>query len=129
MPRAATTLDTFNAIAEPKRRKVLDILADGERPVNDLVSLLGWRQPQVSKHLSVLRQVGLVDVRRDGRQQVYKLNAGGLKPIHDWVKTYERFWSQQLQRIKATAEARAKAARQKDADDKTADKPRGDSDN
>jgi DNA-binding transcriptional ArsR family regulator len=108
MARAATTLDPFNAIAEPKRRRVLDILAGGEHPVNDLVSLLGWRQPQVSKHLGVLRQVGLVDVRRDGRQQFYKLNAGSLKPIHDWVKTYERFWTGQLQRIKAAAEAKAK---------------------
>jgi DNA-binding transcriptional ArsR family regulator len=108
MARTATILDSFNAIAEPKRRRVLDILADGEHPVNDLVSLLGWRQPQVSKHLGVLRQVGLVDVRRDGRQQFYKLNAGQLKPVHDWVKTYERFWTDQLQRIKAAAEAKVK---------------------
>lgn len=112
MARAATTLDPFNAIAEPKRRQVLDLLVGGERAVNELVGELGWRQPQVSKHLGVLRQVGLVDVRRDGRQQVYKLNAGGLKPIHDWVKTYERFWGDQLQRIKAAAEAKAASANQ-----------------
>jgi DNA-binding transcriptional ArsR family regulator len=108
MARARTTLDPFNAIAEPKRRRVLDLLADGERPVNDIVAALGWAQPQVSKHLWVLRQVGLVDVRRDGRHQMYKLNAGKLKPIHDWVKTYERFWKAHLQQIKALAEAKAK---------------------
>jgi DNA-binding transcriptional ArsR family regulator len=108
MARAATTLDSFNAIAEPKRRRVLDVLADGERPVNYIVETLGWRQPQVSKHLGVLRQVGLVDVRREGRQQMYKLNADQLKPIHDWVKTYERFWEHHLDRIKAVAEAKAK---------------------
>jgi DNA-binding transcriptional ArsR family regulator len=108
MARAATTLDSFNAIAEPKRRQVLDVLAAGERPVNFIVETLGWRQPQVSKHLGVLRQVGLVDVRREGRQQMYKLNADQLKPIHDWVKTYERFWEHHLDRIKAVAEAKAK---------------------
>lgn len=108
MARAPTTLDPFNAIAEPKRRRVLDILGDGEWPVNDIVSTLGWPQPQVSKHLGVLRQVGLVDVRRDGRRQIYKLNAGRLKPVHDWVKTYERFWTGHLQRIKDAAEAKAK---------------------
>jgi len=110
MARAATTLDPFNAIAEPKRRQVLDILIGGERPVNDLVGLLGWRQPQVSKHLGVLRQVGLVNVRREGRQQVYALSAEGLKPIHDWVKMYERFWDHQLKRIKAVAEEKAASA-------------------
>ncbi len=111
MPRAATTLDPFNAVAEPKRRQVLDLLADREWPVNDLVSTLGWPQPQVSKHLGVLKQVGLVNVRRNGRQQMYTLNAGQLRPIHDWVRTFERFWTHQLQRIKAIAEAKAKEAR------------------
>ena len=76
--------------------------------MNEIVSTLGWPQPQVSKHLGVLRQVGLVDVRRDGRRQIYKLNAGRLKPVHDWVKTYERFWTGHLQRIKDAAEAKAK---------------------
>src|SRR5271168_4088842 len=109
MARAPTTLDPFNAVAEPKRRQVLDLLMDGECPVNDIVLKLGWPQPQVSKHLGVLRQVGLVNVRRAGRQQFYKLNAGRLKPIHDWVKTYERFWGHHLQGIKAAAEARARA--------------------
>jgi DNA-binding transcriptional ArsR family regulator len=110
MARAATTLDPFNAVAEPKRRQVLDLLGDREWPVNDLVSTLGWPQPQVSKHLGVLRQVGLVNARRDGRKQMYTVNAGQLKPIHDWVRTFERFWNHQLQRIKAVAEAKAKAA-------------------
>jgi len=108
MARAPTTTDPFNAIAEPKRRKVLDFLARGECAVNDLVVALRWPQPQVSKHLGVLREVGLVNVRRQGRQQMYTLNADGLKPIHDWVKTYERFWSHHLSRIKAAAEAKAK---------------------
>lgn len=108
MARAPTTLDPFNAVAEPKRRQVLDVLSRGELPVNDLVGILGWHQPQVSKHLGVLRQVGLVDVRRDGRRQFYTLNAGRLRPIHDWVKTFEKFWSQHLQAIKALAEAKAK---------------------
>jgi DNA-binding transcriptional ArsR family regulator len=108
MARAPTTLDPFNAIAEPKRREVLDLLIGGEMPVNGIVKTLGWPQPQVSKHLGVLRQVGLVDVRRSGRQQLYKLNAGQLKPIHDWVRTFERFWTHHLQRIKAVAEAKAK---------------------
>jgi DNA-binding transcriptional ArsR family regulator len=107
MARAATTLDSFNAIAEPKRRRVLDLLCDGEQQVNDLVHVLGWPQPQVSKHLGVLRRVGLVDVRRDGRRQIYKLNAARLKPVHDWVKSYERFWTQHLNRIKQIAEAKA----------------------
>src|SRR5690348_6007935 len=104
MARAATTLDSFNAVAEPKRRRMLDVLTQGEMPVNDLVARLGWTQPQVSKHLGVLREVGLVDVRRDGRQKLYKLNARNLRPIHEWVKTYERFWSRHLHNIKAAAE-------------------------
>lgn len=104
MPRARTTFDSFNAIAEPKRRQVLDVLANGERPVNDLVRSLGWPQPQVSKHLGVLKKVGLVRERRKGRQRLYKINAEQLKPIHDWVKNYERFWQHQLERIKIRAE-------------------------
>src|SRR5882672_9044319 len=107
MPRAPTTFDSFNAIAEPKRRQVLDMLAQGERPVNELVRSLGWPQPQVSKHLGVLRKVGLVSERREGRQRVYRLNGERLKPIHEWVKSYERFWKHQLERIKARAEQRA----------------------
>jgi DNA-binding transcriptional ArsR family regulator len=91
--RAATTTDAFNAVAEPRRRQILDILAGGERPVNALVRLLGLSQPQVSKHLRVLREVGLVDVRDEGRQRIYRLNGQSLKPIFDWVKRYERTWS------------------------------------
>jgi DNA-binding transcriptional ArsR family regulator len=93
VPRAATTTDAFNAVAEPRRRQILDLLAAGERPVNELVELLGIPQPQVSKHLRVLREVGVVQVREDGRQRLYRLNAQGLRPIHDWVKDYERLWS------------------------------------
>ena len=93
MARAATTSDAFNAVAEPRRRQILDALAAGERPVNDLVGLLGVAQPQVSKHLRVLRDVGLVDVRGEGRRRIYRLNGKSLKPIHDWVKNYERSWA------------------------------------
>jgi DNA-binding transcriptional ArsR family regulator len=99
MARSATTADVFNAIAEPWRRQILDQLASGERPVNDLVRLLGLTQPQVSKHLNVLRQVGLVDVREAGRQRMYRLNGQSLKPIHDWVRNYERSWSQAFDRM------------------------------
>jgi DNA-binding transcriptional ArsR family regulator len=96
MPRAATTTDAFNAIAEPRRRQILDLLTRGERPVNDLVDQLGLAQPQVSKHLRVLREVGVVDVRADGRQRLYRLNGPALKPIHDWVKSYEQLWSERF---------------------------------
>ncbi|EOD67050.1 ArsR/SmtB family transcription factor [Amycolatopsis vancoresmycina] len=99
MARAATTADTFNAVAEPRRRQILDVLMDGERPVGDLVDLLGLAQPQVSKHLRVLREVGAVDVRGDGRQRLYRLNGAALKPIHDWVKRYERTWSERFARM------------------------------
>ena len=99
MARAATTTDAFNAVAEPRRRQILDVLAGGERPVNDLVMLLGLAQPLVSKHLRVLREVGLVDVRDDGRQRLYRLNGHALKPIHDWVKNYEWSWSQRFDRL------------------------------
>ena len=90
MARAATTADAFNAVAEPRRRQILESLAGGERPVNDLVRALGLAQPQVSKHLRVLREVGAVDVRDEGRQRLYRLNGQALKPIHDWVQSYER---------------------------------------
>jgi DNA-binding transcriptional ArsR family regulator len=96
MARAATTTDAFNAVAEPRRRQILDLLAEGERPVNDLVGLLGLAQPQVSKHLRVLREVGVVEVREEGRQRLYRLNGQALKPIHDWVKNYERLWSERF---------------------------------
>ena len=101
MARAATTTDAFNAVAEPRRRQILDILAGGERPVNDLVTLLGLTQPLVSKHLRVLREVGLVNVRDLGRQRMYRLNGNPLKPIHDWVRAYEQSWSQRFDQLDA----------------------------
>jgi DNA-binding transcriptional ArsR family regulator len=104
MARAATTADAFNAVAEPRRREILDVLADRERPVNDLVRLLGLAQPQVSKHLRVLRAVGAVDVRDEGRQRLYRLNGHALKPIHDWVKNYERSWSERFEQLDAVLE-------------------------
>ena len=96
MARSTTTSDAFNAVAEPRRRQILDLLAGGERPVNDVVESLGLTQPQVSKHLRVLKEVGLVSVRGLGRQRLYRLNAAPLKPIYDWVKSFERFWDERL---------------------------------
>jgi len=101
MARAATTADAFNAVAEPRRRQILDALAGGERPVNDLVELLGVAQPLVSKHLRVLREVGLVEVRDAGRQRLYRLNAAPLKPIHDWVQNYQDLWTERFSRLDA----------------------------
>jgi DNA-binding transcriptional ArsR family regulator len=109
MPRAATTADAFNAVAEPRRRQILDVLAGGERPVNDLVRALGLAQPQVSKHLRVLREVGAVDVRGEGRQRLYRLNGHALKPIHDWVKTYEQSWSERFDQLDVVLEELKKA--------------------
>jgi DNA-binding transcriptional ArsR family regulator len=108
MAPSLTSLDCFSAIAEPKRRQMLDLLGGGERPVNDLVRSLGWPQPQVSKHLGVLKKVGLVSERRVGRQRVYRMNGEMLKPVHEWVKTFEHFWRHQLESIKARAEAKAR---------------------
>jgi DNA-binding transcriptional ArsR family regulator len=102
--RAATTADAFNAVAEPRRRQILDVLTGGELPVNDLVRQLGLTQPQVSKHLRVLREVGAVDVRDEGRQRLYRLNGHALKPIHDWVKNYERSWSERFDRLDVVLE-------------------------
>jgi DNA-binding transcriptional ArsR family regulator len=108
MARSATTSDAFNAVAEPRRRQILDLLTRGEQPVNDVVESLGMAQPQVSKHLRVLREVGLVSVRGSGRQRLYRLNGERLKPIYDWVQTFERYWEHQLDRIKEQAERKAK---------------------
>jgi DNA-binding transcriptional ArsR family regulator len=102
--RAATTADAFNAVAEPRRRQILDALAGGERPVNELVRVLGLAQPQVSKHLRVLREVGAVDVREDGRQRLYRLNGRALKPIHEWVKSYEQTWSERFDELDVVRE-------------------------
>jgi DNA-binding transcriptional ArsR family regulator len=111
--RAATTADAFNAIAEPRRRQILDALAGGERPVNDLVQRLGLAQPQVSKHLRVLREVGAVEVRDQGRQRLYRLNGHALKPIHDWVKAYEQTWSERFEALDAVLDD----LKQKEQDD------------
>jgi DNA-binding transcriptional ArsR family regulator len=101
MARAATTADPFNAVAEPRRREILDVLAGGEHAVNDVVAQVGLAQPQVSKHLKVLREVGLVDVRDEGRRRLYRLNGQPLKPIHDWVKQYERSWTERFEALDA----------------------------
>jgi DNA-binding transcriptional ArsR family regulator len=115
MARAATTTDAFNAVAEPRRREILDVLTGGERSVNDLVRVLGLAQPQVSKHLRVLREVGAVDVREDGRRRLYRLNGRALKPIHDWVKDYERTWSDRFDQLDVVLEE----LRQQEEDDGT----------
>ena len=112
MARAATTSDAFNAVAEPRRREILDHLASGEQSVNDLVIRLKVEQPSVSKHLQVLRKVGLVRVRRHGRQMLYRANADGIRPLHEWTKTFERLWAHQLTKIKENAEAKAAEPRQ-----------------
>jgi DNA-binding transcriptional ArsR family regulator len=109
MPRAATTSDVFNAIAEPRRRQIIDLLAaGGAHPVGRLVRSLRIPQPAVSKHLRVLRKVRVVSVRSRGRERLYELNPRELKPVHDWVKNYERFWSHQLDRIRERAERKAR---------------------
>ncbi|TMI93681.1 MAG: winged helix-turn-helix transcriptional regulator [Bacillati bacterium ANGP1] len=105
MARAATTTDAFNAIAEPRRRAIIGVLVDGRaHAVGEVVERLRMPQPAVSKHLGVLRKVGIVSVSRHGRRRLYRLNAKELRPVHDWVKTYERFWTHQLDRIKEQAE-------------------------
>jgi DNA-binding transcriptional ArsR family regulator len=107
MARAATTSDAFNAIAEPRRRDILNFLALQERPVTDIVASLGLEQPSVSKHLRVLRDVGLVRVRREGRQKLYRTNAAAIRPLYEWTSTFQRFWRHQLIRVKERAEAHA----------------------
>jgi DNA-binding transcriptional ArsR family regulator len=108
MARAATTSDPFNAVAEPRRRQILTFLAGDERQVSEIVVAVGLDQPSVSKHLGVLREVGLVRVRRNGRHRLYRTNAEALKPMHDWTETFERYWSHQLQRVKERAESQMK---------------------
>jgi DNA-binding transcriptional ArsR family regulator len=117
MARAATTTDAFNAVAEPRRRKILDTLTNGERSVNELVRELGVAQPQVSKHLRVLREVGAVSVREAGRQRLYRLNGPALKPIHDWVKTYEDTWSQRFEQLDVVLEELKRKEEGDDRDD------------
>jgi DNA-binding transcriptional ArsR family regulator len=106
MARAATTSDAFNAVAEPRRREILNFLALKERPVGDIVATLRLEQPSVSKHLRVLRNVGLVHVRRHGRQKFYRTNAEAIRPLHEWTSRFERYWQHQLNRIRERAEAK-----------------------
>jgi DNA-binding transcriptional ArsR family regulator len=107
MARAATTSDAFNAVAESRRREILELLAEGELPVGDLVFRMRLEQPSVSKHLKVLRDVGLVRVRRIGRHMLYRTNADGIRPLYEWTKTFERMWAHQLMRVKERAEEKA----------------------
>jgi DNA-binding transcriptional ArsR family regulator len=104
VPRAATNSDVFNAVAEPQRRAILDLLAADERPVGEIVVALGLAQPSVSKHLRVLRDVGLVDLRRDGRQILYRTNVEAIRPVYEWTSRFERYWRNQLMRIKRRAQ-------------------------
>src|ERR1051325_2529493 len=109
MPRAATTSDVFNAIAEAQRRDILVYLAPRERPVRDIVETFELSQPSVSKHLRVLRHVGLVTVRRDGRQMFYRTNAEAIRPLHDWTGIFQAYWRNQLLRVKERAERKPKS--------------------
>ena len=110
MARAATTSDPFNAIAEPRRREILLLLVAQEKPVNDIVVALKLDQPSVSKHLRVLREVGLVRMRRNGRHKLYKTDADIIKPMYEWTKMFERYWTHQLARVKEHAEEKARGA-------------------
>ncbi len=120
MARASTTSDAFNAVAEPRRREILTYLAGTERPVGEIVSALGLEQPSVSKHLRVLRNVGLVRMRCHGRQKLYRTNAEAIRPLHDWAATFERYWQHQLNRVKELAES---TVHQSSADSNAAPKP------
>src|ERR1700761_157785 len=121
MPRASTTSDAFNAVAEPRRRDILNYLILQERSVNEIVDSLNIEQPSVSKHLRVLKDVGLVNVRRDGRNMFYRTNAEAIRPLHEWTRTFERFWQHQLNKIKELAE---RNATEKTPDSPTSFKPR-----
>jgi DNA-binding transcriptional ArsR family regulator len=115
MPRASTTSDAFNAVAEPRRRDILNYLILQERSVNEIVESLSIEQPSVSKHLRVLKDVGLVNVRRDGRNMFYRTNAEAIRPLHEWTSSFERFWRHQLNQIKELAERNAKKQQQPDS--------------
>jgi DNA-binding transcriptional ArsR family regulator len=112
--RAATTSDAFNAVAEPRRRQILIYLADKEWTVGDIVTALKFEQPSVSKHLKVLHKVGLVRVRRNGRHMLYRTNPEAIRPLHEWTKTFERYWTHQLSRVKELAEAKTKERQDND---------------
>jgi DNA-binding transcriptional ArsR family regulator len=111
MARAATTSDVFNAVAEPRRREILGLLVVKELPVGEIVAVLKLDQPSVSKHLRVLRDVGLVHVRRSGRHKLYRTNAQGIRPLHEWAANFERYWTNQLNRIKERAEEKMRGPR------------------
>jgi len=113
VPRAATTADVFNAVAEARRREILAFLAADERPVGDIVAAVSLAQPSVSKHLKVLHDVGLVTVRRAGRQAFYRTNLQAIRPLHEWTSTFERFWQHQLTRVAERAEAAAREGKRK----------------
>jgi DNA-binding transcriptional ArsR family regulator len=113
VPRAAATADVFSAIGETRRREILALLAADERPVGDIVVALNLPQPSVSKHLRVLHEVGLVTVRREGRQAFYRTNHHAIRPLHEWTRTFERFWRHQLTRVAERAEASTKEGTQK----------------
>ena len=119
MPRATTTSDAFNAVAEPRRRDILNYLALREHSVSDIVAGLGMEQPSVSKHLRVLREVGLVHVRAHGRQMFYRTNAEAIRPLHEWASTFEQFWLHQLNSVKERAERRAAGAEQNSLEKKS----------
>src|ERR1700742_4751533 len=121
MPRASTTSDAFKAVAEPRRRDILNYLILQERSVNEIVDSLSMEQPSVSKHLRVLKDVGLVNVRRDGRNMFYRTNAEAIRPLHEWTRTFERFWQHQLDKIKELAE---RTSNQQKPDSPTNFKPR-----
>ena len=118
MARAATTSDVFNAVAEPRRREILGLLVVKELPVGDIVALMKLDQPSVSKHLRVLRDVGLVHVRRNGRHKLYRTNAQGIKPVHEWAEMFERYWSHQLNRVKERAEAKMRGTTERSTPEK-----------
>src|SRR3954467_9107687 len=117
MSRAATTSDAFNAIAEPQRRQILVLVRAGERPVTELAQELGMSQPQASKHLRVLREVGLVRVRGAGKQRLYGLDARGLRPLHEWLGGFERFWSESFERLDEYVRDLKHARQEEPADD------------
>ena len=123
MARASTTSDSFNAVAEPRRREILTFLAATERPVGEIVEALGLEQPSVSKHLRVLRNVGLVRVRCQGRQKLYRTNAEAIRPLHEWAGTFERYWQHQLNRVKERAEAMARQSSTNFTSSKTESNP------
>ena len=116
MPRAATTSDVFNAVAESRRRDILAFLAPDARSVGDIVAALNLAQPSVSKHLKVLHNVGLVHVRRQGRQMFYRTNAEAIRPLHEWAGTFERYWRHQLARVKERAEAKTEGGKSRGSD-------------